>query len=197
MTLTISWGRCAGQRHWGRIKLYSCINFPGGYSWAALDPSGFGRTGVILPAVNATFPPSVLAEGISRQHWWEVCSYTSWGLSKKAILTHDSRYCSSVAGRSLRVYIDICLFCVMTHRGSEQMFIFPSKQDAYISPLLCPLYVGRNIPSPVGLQKHFVSGYLCVQIENKECPKECRVMPVTLTSRICLCPSHTSLSWTY
>ena len=76
--------------------------------------------------------PSVLVQGISRQHWWGVCSYASWGLSKKAILTHDSCYCSSVAGRSLRVCVHMCLFHVMAHRVSEQMFIFQSRMLIFL-----------------------------------------------------------------
>lgn len=102
----------------------SHINFYRGCSWPAPDPSGFGRNEIILPRVPFS---SVLAEGISRRHWWGVWSYVLWGLSKKASLTHDSRYCSSVAGRSLRVCVHICLFCAMTHRVSGQMFIFQSK----------------------------------------------------------------------
>lgn len=40
-------------------KLASCIKFSRGYSWPAPDPSGFERTGVVLPAVNAKFPSSL------------------------------------------------------------------------------------------------------------------------------------------
>jgi len=75
---------------------------------------------------------SVLAEGISRQHWWGVCGYTSWGLGKKAMLTDDSHYCSSVPGTSLRVFVHICLFCVMAHRVSEQMLKFQSKMLMFL-----------------------------------------------------------------
>lgn len=190
----ICWPETLRQK---QIVVIVVIHFYRGCSWPAPHPSGFGSTEVNLPAVNATCPPSL-------QFWLKgfldstdggcVASYTSWRLSKKAILTHDSCYCSSVAGRSPHVCVHICLFRVMAHRVSD---VYISKQDAYISPSPCPLYVGRNIPSSVGFEKHFVSGYLCIQIENKECPKECRVMPITLTPKIFICLSHTSLSWTH
>lgn len=40
-------------------KLASCIKFSRGFSWPAPEPSGFERTGVIFPAVNAKFPSSL------------------------------------------------------------------------------------------------------------------------------------------
>lgn len=186
-----------GKRHWGRSKLYSHINFSRGHSWPGPDPSGFGRTGVIHPAVNATFPPSL-------QFWLKgFLSSTDEGCvvshGEDLPKGHFNSWLSLLQFSDWQKPSPLCPHLLVLCNGAQSFRadVYISKQDACISPSPSPLYVGRNIPFSVGFQKHFVSAYLCVQIENKECPKERRVMPVTLTSRIYICPSHTSPSWTH
>lgn len=139
------------------------------YFWPAPDPSGFGTIG-ILP-VNAMFPASVLSEGFSRQDWWWGCGY----LAKRELLLLILPFSGWESSR-LCPHLHVLCNDTQSFRATASI----SKQDAYISTSLCPLHVGRNIPSSVGFQKYFVSGYLCVHTENKE-RRKCREMSITLT----------------